>query len=348
MTKPSRTRPIETLLACAAFAAVSATATAQVDGSPIVIERQGAFAIGGRVLGDRGRVAALRPRRRGIPDPTGRSLREFVDVAQRERRRMAAPLGRRRRLSEHFRSARLPRVHLGRSAGRACELGLRRDGVRTELGRDQGNFTAWRFGAEYPNWFEGVQFPKDDAEASTRPCARAIKSSTRWRTRSSNPMRRPCSPTDRPDRRADEFGRRFRALLTAMKSDKIIGIVTYENVGYVFPRRRRAGSTPGPFGPVEVPLEDFLKLTRIPMQVVWGDNPTIGPLPAAARGVAALRRARQRARRQGRASAASRRRPYGQHAHSVRGPQQRCGRRPAFEIPARTGPRLARALSARG
>ena len=29
---------------------------------------------------------------------------------------------------------------------------------------------------------------------------------------------------------------------------------------------------PGPFGPVEVPLEEFMKLTRIPMQMVWGDN----------------------------------------------------------------------------
>ena len=29
-------------------------------------------------------------------------------------------------------------------------------------GRDQSNFVAWRFGTAYPNWFEGVQFPKDD------------------------------------------------------------------------------------------------------------------------------------------------------------------------------------------
>ena len=32
------------------------------------------------------------------------------------------------------------------------------------------------------------------------------------------------------------------------------------------------GTPPGPFGPIEVPLEEFLKLTRIPMQMVWGDN----------------------------------------------------------------------------
>jgi hypothetical protein len=28
----------------------------------------------------------------------------------------------------------------------------------------------------------------------------------------------------------------------------------------------------GPFGPIAVPLADFNKLTKIPMQFVWGDN----------------------------------------------------------------------------
>jgi hypothetical protein len=28
----------------------------------------------------------------------------------------------------------------------------------------------------------------------------------------------------------------------------------------------------GGFGPIEVPLEEFRKLTKIPMQMVWGDN----------------------------------------------------------------------------
>ena len=26
------------------------------------------------------------------------------------------------------------------------------------------------------------------------------------------------------------------------------------------------------FGPIEVPLEEFKKLTKVPMQMVWGDN----------------------------------------------------------------------------
>ena len=35
--------------------------------------------------------------------------------------------------------------------------------------------------------------------------------------------------------------------------------------------RARASRQTG-FGPIEVPLEEFKKLTKIPMQVVWGDN----------------------------------------------------------------------------
>ena len=79
----------------------------------------------------------------------------------------------------------------------------------------------------------------------------------------------------------------LRALLTAMKSDNIRGIVAYENVGYVYPEGRGTGAPEGPFGPVEVPLEAFLKLTRIPLQMVWGDNaedsPRYGPTLAESR-----------------------------------------------------------------
>jgi hypothetical protein len=64
----------------------------------------------------------------------------------------------------------------------------------------------------------------------------------------------------------------LRALLTALKSDNIVGIVAYENVGYVYPEGEGPDEPPGPFGPIEVPLEAFRKLTRIPMQMVWGDN----------------------------------------------------------------------------
>ena len=63
--------------------------------------------------------------------------------------------------------------------------------------------------------------------------------------------------------------------LTAMKTDKVKGIVAYETgSGSVFPK----GELPDPiqtnYGPVtgvEVPMEDFLKLTKIPILIVYGD-----------------------------------------------------------------------------
>jgi hypothetical protein len=64
----------------------------------------------------------------------------------------------------------------------------------------------------------------------------------------------------------------LRAILTALKSSNLVGIVMYENVGYVYPSGEGPGGRVGVFGPVEVPLEDFKKLTKVPMQVVWGDN----------------------------------------------------------------------------
>ena len=64
----------------------------------------------------------------------------------------------------------------------------------------------------------------------------------------------------------------MRALLTALKTNSIAGIVMYENVGYLYPKGEGPGVAETGFGPIEVPLEEFKKLTKIPIQVVWGDN----------------------------------------------------------------------------
>ncbi len=130
----------------------------------------------------------------------------------------------------------------------------------------------------------------------------------------------------------------LRALLTAMKSDNIVGIVAYENVGYVYPEGEAPDVEPDGFGPVVVPLEEFRKLTRIPMQMVWGDNTDKSDrYRADGRRVSAVGRARQQARRQGRDLAAAGRRAARQHAHSVRRSQQRRGRGPALEVSAQHG-----------
>jgi hypothetical protein len=63
-------------------------------------------------------------------------------------------------------------------------------------------------------------------------------------------------------------------MLTALKtkSDNVKAIVAYENPGYIFPEGQGPQLEPGPFGPVYVPMSEFKKLTRFPIQFVWGDN----------------------------------------------------------------------------
>jgi hypothetical protein len=138
---------------------------------------------------------------------------------------------------------------------------------------DQQNFVAWRFGSGYPNWFEGVQFPKDDAEAWNQ--------AMRARYQEFDTIANAQLESDAAAALADRIGPTvaltnsaggLRALLTALKSDNIKGIVAYENVGWVYPKGEGPNVPEGPFGPVEVPLDEFRKLTRLPIQVVWGDN----------------------------------------------------------------------------
>jgi hypothetical protein len=64
----------------------------------------------------------------------------------------------------------------------------------------------------------------------------------------------------------------MRAILTALKTNNMAAIVMYENVGYVYPQGEGPGVPQTGFGPIEVPLEEFKKLAKVPMQMVWGDN----------------------------------------------------------------------------
>jgi hypothetical protein len=60
---------------------------------------------------------------------------------------------------------------------------------------------------------------------------------------------------------------------TAIRSRNVKAVIAYEPVGFVFPE----GEVPvGETG--VVPLADFLQLTRIPIQIIWGDFIDHGPL----------------------------------------------------------------------
>jgi hypothetical protein len=159
--------------------------------------------------------------------------------------------------------------------------------------RDQGNFTAWLFGPTAPqgqpkpgDWFPGVQFPTRSAEAWNQ--------ATRARYDEFDTGANIQLQTDVASVGADsgKLGDQIvyltnsagglRAMVTTTKATKknIAGIVTYESIGYVFPagdpESPPACTDPGPacaFGPIHVPLADFKKLSKLKaIQFVWGDN----------------------------------------------------------------------------
>jgi hypothetical protein len=261
-----------TLTALFAFAALVAAPVA--GHTQIVIEKQGSFAVGGTVVGDaatsslhcdHGVVEYQIP-----PMPRAVNLLMWHSAS-------ANAWQNRWDGGEGFQSIFVRRgfpVYIwdGPRVGRA-NWGCATTQYEPGAGRDQQNFTAWRFGTVYPNWFDGVQFPRNDAEAWNQ--------AMRARYQEFDTIENAQLESDAAAVLADKIGPTvaltnsaggLRALLTALKSDNIVGIVAYENVGYVYPQGEAPDGPPGPFGPIEVPLERFRKLTRIPMQMVWGDN----------------------------------------------------------------------------
>jgi hypothetical protein len=247
---------------------------AQQPSGPITIQKQGSFAVGGQILGE----------------PDAKSLRcdhGYVDyqIPVNPRRinlvmwhsAAAAAWLNRWDGGEGYQSIFLRRgypVYIwdGPRVGRA-NWGCAEHTYTPVVGRDQGNFTAWRFGAQYPNWFEGVQFPTKDPEAWNQASrARYLEFDTLENAQLQSDAAAKLMDKIGPSVALTNSAGGMRAILTALKTNNLAGIVMYENVGYVYPQGEGPGGPVGGFGPIEVPLEEFKKLTRVPMQVVWGDN----------------------------------------------------------------------------
>ncbi len=257
------------LLAVTASSYLGAQANA-----PITIQKQGSFAVGGKILGD----------------PEGKSLHcdhGYVDyqIPVNPRRinlvmwHSAAATAWLNRWDggEGYQSIFLRRgypVYIwdGPHVGRA-NWGCTENTYKPGIGRDQGNFTAWRFGAQYPNWFEGVQFPTKNEEAWNQASrARYLEFDTVVNAQMQSDAAAKLMDKIGPSVALTNSAGGMRAILTALKTNNLAGIVMYENVGYVYPEGEGPGGTVGGFGPIEVPLEEFKKLTKLPMQMVWGDN----------------------------------------------------------------------------
>jgi hypothetical protein len=259
------------LSACAPTTGPSSSAALPAD--TIVLTRQGAFAAGGRVIGtgdatlscDHGYVEYQIPVN---ARPTALLMWHSSSTKVWQSRWDGG---------EGFQSIFLRRgypVYLwdGPRVGRGnwgCDVNT----YEPRVGRDQANFVAWRLGEKYRNWFSGVQFPTGSADA--------WEQATRARYEEFDTIENAQLQADAAAKALERIGPTvlvtnsaggFRALLTALKSDNVKAIVAYENPGYVLPEGTDLLAGPGAFPPAYVSPEEFSKLTRIPIQLVFGDN----------------------------------------------------------------------------
>jgi hypothetical protein len=258
----------------AVLAAGYVAAQRQNTAAPITIEKQGSFAVGGTILGDAG--ARSLHCDHGYVDYQIPVNRRRINLVMWHSASATAWLNRWDG-GEGYQSIFLRRgypVYIwdGPRIGRA-NWGCAPYTYEPAAGQDQGNFVAWRFGAQYPNWFEGVQYPTKDPEAWNQ--------ASRGRYLEFDTVENAIVQSEAAAKLMDRIGPSvaltnsaggMRALLAALKTTNIAGIVMYENVGYLHPPGEGPGVPATGFGPIEVPLEEFKKLTKIPLQVVWGDN----------------------------------------------------------------------------
>jgi hypothetical protein len=146
---------------------------------------------------------------------------------------------------------------------------------------DQASFTTWRLGlwlpgTAEPQFYPGVQFPR------TRE---ALNEFLRIQYPEFNAPENEQVETDALAQLFDEIGPSvmlthsstgIRGWITGTKTANVAAIVSYEPGNAVFPD----GEAPPPIRRVDgmmvpagemIPMADFMKLTRFPIQIVWGD-----------------------------------------------------------------------------
>ncbi|KAL2261428.1 hypothetical protein VTK26DRAFT_4195 [Humicola hyalothermophila] len=145
--------------------------------------------------------------------------------------------------------------------------------------RDQGNFEAWNFGPRFKEWWPDVQFPTwSDYAWQQATSSRYVEYDTLNNIHLETDAAAIAADSGKLGDNIVYLGNSasgLRVQLTAVKSNttNIKGIVCYEGYGYVFPDNSdiQPGG-PNSFGPIIVPLEEFKKLTKIPIQFLWGDH----------------------------------------------------------------------------
>jgi len=146
---------------------------------------------------------------------------------------------------------------------------------------DQAWFTNWRLGLwlpgdPTPDFYPGVQFPQTE---------RALNEFFRIQYPEFNAPENEQIETDALALLLNEIGPSvllthsstgIRGWITATKTSNVAAIVSYEPGDVVFPE----SEMPPPIARIDgmmlpsgraIPMADFLKLTKVPIQIVWGD-----------------------------------------------------------------------------
>lgn len=151
---------------------------------------------------------------------------------------------------------------------------------RTNAKGDQTVFIGARLGPEFLEYFPNTQFPKSGLDQFFKSLIPTVMDDEKVVADALAALLERIGPAILVS--SSQSGR--FACLAAIRSPNVKAIVDYEGADQPFP----AGQAPAPLpaydgflvGPgAPVPLEDFLKLTKIPIQIVVGDNIPSSPQP---------------------------------------------------------------------
>lgn len=265
---------------------VSLSSSAQTKKKPIVIQEQGSFAVGGSVISNPGTFDHLKPSPEGqtfhgdhayvfyqIPDKARKyPLVMWHGIGQFSKTWETTPDGR-EGYQNIFLRRRFP-VYLIDQPRRGNASRSAVAGTITPTPDEQGWFGTFRVGI-WPNYFDGVQFSKD-SETLNQYFRQMV------------PNIGPIDMNVNTDAVSALFTKIGPAILvthshsggmgwgTAIKNQNVKAIVSYEpGSGFAFPEGEVPAPIPmagGTLTALGVPMADFMKLTKIPIIIYYGDN----------------------------------------------------------------------------
>lgn len=249
---------------------------------PLVIQEQGAFSAGGTVIKSEGIFDPLKPwnepqggqTRHGdhadvfyqIPAKAKQHAMVFLHGYGQSRRSWQTTADGREGFANIFLRSNYS-VYLVDQPGRGDAGQTTKPGQITATPDDQTWFTQFRIG-QYPNFYDGVQFPKDSI---------SLNNFFRMMTPNTGNV----DETIIVNAMSAVFDKSGDGILfthsaggspgwrTAIKNNHVKAIIAIEPGGFTFPE----GEVPeGNRGGKGVPLNEFMKLTKIPIIVYYGDN----------------------------------------------------------------------------